>query len=85
VIRAVEEQVLRHFSPHRSAESICASQSDRLRRLVEFCPRSGDVLGLEIASECTGFLVGSAVLVVIGVTLIVLAPGKHLEPRVAAT
>lgn len=34
-------------------------------------------LGLEIASERTGFLAGSAVLVVIGVTLIVLAPAKQ--------
>ena len=35
------------------------------------------VLGLEIASERVGFLIGSAVLVVIGVVLIVLAPGKQ--------
>lgn len=34
------------------------------------------VLGLEIASERAGFLVGSAVLVVIGVALIALAPAK---------
>ena len=33
-------------------------------------------LGFEIASEKTGFLIGSAVLVVIGVALIALAPGK---------
>jgi len=33
-------------------------------------------LGFEIASERTGFLAGSAVLVAIGVALIVLAPGK---------
>ena len=32
------------------------------------------VLGLEIASERTGFLIGSAVLVVIGIALIVLSP-----------
>src|SRR5579863_71030 len=32
------------------------------------------ILGFEIASEKTGFLIGSAVLVVIGVVLIVLAP-----------
>ncbi len=42
------------------------------------------VLGLEIASERVGFLVGSAVLVVIGVALIVLAPGKQLKQRAAA-
>ena len=34
------------------------------------------ILGLEIASQRVGFLVGSAVLVVIGVALIVLAPAK---------
>ena len=39
------------------------------------------VLAFEIASERVGFLVGSAVLVVIGVALIVLAPGKQSEPR----
>jgi hypothetical protein len=41
-------------------------------------------LGFEIASERTGFLVGSGVLVVIGVALIVLAPGKHSGQRAAA-
>ena len=41
------------------------------------------VLGLEIASEREGFLVGSAVLIMIGVTLIVLAPGKRSEQRAA--
>ena len=34
------------------------------------------VLGFEIASERVGFLVGSALLVAIGIALIVLAPGK---------
>jgi hypothetical protein len=34
-------------------------------------------LGFEIATERTGFLVGSAVLVVIGVVLIALAPAKE--------
>jgi hypothetical protein len=42
------------------------------------------LLGLEIASERVGFLVGSAVLVVIGVFLIVLAPGKQNYRLVAA-
>jgi hypothetical protein len=42
------------------------------------------VLGFEIASERTGFLIGSAVLVAIGVALIVLAPGKRLG-RLAAS
>ncbi len=36
-------------------------------------------LGLETASLRVGFLVGSAVLVVIGVALIVLAPGNRSE------
>lgn len=34
-------------------------------------------LGFEIASQKTGFLIGSAVLVVIGVALIALAPAKE--------
>src|ERR1700731_30251 len=41
------------------------------------------MLGLEIASQRVGFLVGSAVLVLIGVALIVLAPAKSAE-RVSA-
>ena len=39
------------------------------------------VLGLEIASERAGFLIGSAVLVVIGIALIVLAPGQEPRPQ----
>jgi hypothetical protein len=42
------------------------------------------ILGLEIPSQRTGFLVGSAVLVVIGVALIVLAPAKRSVERVSA-
>jgi hypothetical protein len=41
-------------------------------------------LGLEIPSQRTGFLIGSAVLVVIGVTLIVLAPAKQSVGRESA-
>src|SRR5437588_13048347 len=37
------------------------------------------ILGLEIPSQRTGFLIGSAVLVVIGVALISLAPAKVVE------
>jgi ABC-type Fe3+-siderophore transport system permease subunit len=37
------------------------------------------ILGLGIPSQRVGFLVGSAVLVVIGVVLIVLAPAKPTE------
>src|SRR5438477_12442626 len=42
------------------------------------------ILGLEIASQRIGFLVGSAVLVVIGVALIALAPAKASVVRVSA-
>jgi hypothetical protein len=42
-------------------------------------------LGLEIASQRVGFLVGSTVLVVIGVTLIVFAPAKQSVETVSAT
>jgi hypothetical protein len=42
------------------------------------------VLGFEMASERAGFLGGSAVLVVIGVVLVVLAPGKPAGLRPAA-
>ena len=37
------------------------------------------ILGLEIASQRVGFLIGSAVLVAIAVALIVLAPVKSVE------
>jgi hypothetical protein len=42
------------------------------------------ILGLEIASQRVGFLVGSAVLVVIGIALIVFAPAKPSAERLAA-
>jgi|ERR1700674_2907465 hypothetical protein len=42
------------------------------------------ILGLEIASQRIGFLVGSAVLVVIGVAMIALAPAKESGERVSA-
>ena len=45
------------------------------------------ILGLEIASQRVGFLIGSAVLVVIGLALIALAPGKpsgELRPAASA-
>jgi hypothetical protein len=41
------------------------------------------ILGIEIASQRVGFLVGSAVLVVIGVALIALAPAKQSAERVS--
>ena len=43
------------------------------------------ILGLHIPSERVGFLIGSAILVVIGVALLALAPAKRLEePALAA-
>jgi hypothetical protein len=42
------------------------------------------ILGLEIPSQRTGFLIGSAVLVVIGIALIALAPAKPAVERVLA-
>jgi hypothetical protein len=42
------------------------------------------ILGLEIPNQRVGFLVGSAVLVIIGVALIVLAPAKQSGERVSA-
>ena len=42
------------------------------------------ILGLEIPNRRVGFLVGSAVLVVIGIALIVLAPAKQTVGRVSA-
>src|SRR6266851_2270348 len=42
------------------------------------------ILGLDIPSQQVGFLIGSAVLVVIGVALIALAPAKHPVARASA-
>ena len=42
------------------------------------------VLGLEMVSERLGFLAGSAVLVVIGVALVLLAAGKRSGKQAAA-
>src|SRR5580704_8342767 len=42
------------------------------------------ILGLEIPNQRTGFLIGSAVLVAIGVALIALAPAKQPVERVSA-
>jgi tryptophan-rich sensory protein len=56
------------------------------RSLIAFVAWSGfahalvmSILGLEIPSQRTGFLVASAVLVVIGVALISLAPAKSVK------
>jgi peptidoglycan/LPS O-acetylase OafA/YrhL len=42
------------------------------------------ILGLQIPSQRVGFLVGSAVLVVIGIALVALAPAKQQVERVSA-
>jgi hypothetical protein len=42
-------------------------------------------LGFEMPSERTGFLAGSAVLLVIGVVLIALAPAKHSAEQASAS
>jgi peptidoglycan/LPS O-acetylase OafA/YrhL len=42
------------------------------------------ILGFHIPSEKTGFLIGSAILVVIGVALLALAPAKHSVEQVSA-
>jgi hypothetical protein len=42
------------------------------------------ILGLEISNQRTGFLIGSAVLVAIGVALIALAPAKQSAARISA-
>jgi len=42
------------------------------------------ILGIYMPSERTGFLIGSAVLVVIGVALLALAPPKPSVPQVPA-
>ena len=42
------------------------------------------ILGLEIASQRVGFLIGSVVLVVIGVALIALAPAKQGVERLSS-
>jgi hypothetical protein len=68
---------VRNPSAHRSLIAFAAWSS--FAHAVVMSP-----LGLEIASEREGFLVGSVVLVVIGLALIVLAPRKQLEQRAAA-
>ena len=63
---------------------IAVTNPTEYRTLIAFAAWSSfahavvmSVLGFEIASERKGFLIGSAVLVVIGVALIVLAPRKQ--------
>jgi len=68
---------VRNPSAHRSLIAFAAWSSFAHAVLMS-------VLGFEIASERVGFLVGSAALVVIGVVLIMLAPGKHSGQRATA-
>jgi hypothetical protein len=69
---------VRNPSAHRSLIAFAAWSS--LAHAVAM-----SILGLEIASERAGFLAGSAVLGVIGVALIALAPTKQVgEPASAA-
>lgn len=60
---------VRNPSAHRSLVAFAAWSSFAHAVIMS-------VLGLEMPAERTGFLIGSAVLVVIGVLLIVLTPGK---------
>jgi hypothetical protein len=68
---------VRNPSAHRSLIAFAAWSS--FAHAVAMC-----ILGLEIASQRVGFLVGSAVLVVIGVVLIALAPAKPPVERASA-
>jgi hypothetical protein len=68
---------VRNPSAHRSLIAFAAWSS-----FAHAVVMSG--LGFEMPSERTGFLIGSAVLVVIGIALIALAPGKAAEQQAAA-
>jgi peptidoglycan/LPS O-acetylase OafA/YrhL len=68
---------VRNPSEHRSLIAFAAWSSFAHAAIMS-------VLGLEMPSDRAGFLAGSAVLVVIGAALIVLAPRKQSEQRIAA-
>jgi hypothetical protein len=70
---------------------IAARNPSAHRSLIAFAAWSSfahavvmSMLGFEIPSQRVGFLVGSGVLVVIGIALIVLTPGKHPGQQAAA-
>jgi len=70
---------------------IAARNPSAHRSLIAFAAWSSfahavamSILGLEIPSQRVGFLLGSAVLVVLGVALIVLAPAKPSVERLSA-
>ena len=69
---------VRNPSAHRSLIAFAAWSSFAHAAVMS-------VLGLEIASERAGFLIGSAVLVAIGIALIVLAPGRELGRPAASS
>jgi hypothetical protein len=69
---------------------IAARNPSAHRSLIAFAAWSSfahavamSILGLEVPNQRVGFLVGSAVLVVIGVALIALAPAKPSVERVS--
>src|SRR5260370_9497198 len=68
---------VRNPSVHRSLIAFAAWSS--LAHAVAM-----SILGLEIPNQRAGFLIGSAVLVVIGVALISLAPSKQPADRASA-
>ena len=68
---------VRNPSAHRSLIAFAAWSSFAHAAVMS-------VLGVETPSDRSGFLVGSAVLVVIGLALIVLAPGRK-QPEERAT
>ena len=68
---------VRNLSAHRSLIAFAAWSS--FAHAVAM-----SILGLEIPSQRVGFLVGSAVLVVIGIALIALAPTRQPVERVSA-
>jgi hypothetical protein len=70
---------------------IAVRNPSRHRSLIAFAAWSSfahavamSILGLESPSHRTGFLIGSAVLVAIGVALIALAPAKQSVEQVSA-
>ena len=68
---------VRNPSAHRSLVAFAAWSS--------FAHAAGmSTLGFEMPSERMGFLIGSAVLVVIGVALTALAPGRHTQSNATA-
>ena len=70
---------------------VAARKPSAHRSLIAFAAWSSfahavvmSILGLHIPSERDGFLIGSGVLVVIGVALLALAPGKQSVEQVPA-